>query len=154
MRLHLRGCSVEFAEITGCLNGVVRVHVFIHTHVYARCICRARATEYVRGYSRVYTCISRFAIAARSPSHSSLSCSPHFSFHVPPTIQFIRWIILGTSCGTEGGFQPSPFLIYLVVAPVRPSFYVPASHCWLNRHGRYEGACPRQRFELVLLENG
>jgi len=139
-KIHACSCNsmVEFAEITECMfERVVRVRVTVYIYTHA-CIYVHICTGYLS-----YTCdrvrVTRFAIAHVAPP--VLSTLSAFSFHVAPTIQFIRRIILGTIVGTEGGFQPSPFLFYLVVAPVGP-FRIPLPTClrWRNRHGRFEGA--------------
>ena len=118
---------------------LVRVRVFIRMRVYMHSVFTVHMRPSTCASIRASIRASRFAIAhVTPPVLSSLSA---FSFHVPPTIQFIRRIILGTIVGTEGGFQPSPFLFYLVVAPVGLS-RIPLPTClrWLNRHGRFEGA--------------
>lgn len=85
------------------------------------CVCtvylRARVIEHV--YTRVFARLYRYVFPVSLLQHVSPSLLParrQFSFHVPPTIQFIRRIIPGNVEGTEGCFQPSPFLFYLVVA--------------------------------------
>lgn len=103
--------------------------------IYTRaCICTvhlscARATEYVRGYLHVHICVSRLSIATCSPPPTfSPPRSPRSVSMSHQQSNLYAGLFWEPSRNREGGFQPSPFLLYLVVAPIGPS-RTPLSTC-------------------------
>lgn len=115
-----------------CMHGIFVVHVRPSTCADIRTSIR----------------VSRFAVAMYSPSHPLFSAR-RVQFPCPNN-PIYTLDYSGNLRGIEGGFQPSPFFVYLVVASGGPS-RTPLPTCLrrllLNRHGRFEGACPRQRFD-------
>lgn len=109
----------------------------VYVYVCICCVCMSIRTSVL-----AHLCVSRFAIAMYSPPLVFPSLFAMFSFHVLPTIQFIRWIILGNVENRGLVFQPSLFF-YLVIAPVEPP-RTPFSMCLhrllLNHNGWIEGA--------------
>lgn len=115
-----------------CMHGIFIVHVRPSTCAGIRASIR----------------ISRFAIAMYSPSHPLFSARRVQFPRLNNPIYTLDYF--GNLHRTEGGFQPSPFLVYLFVASVGPS-RIPLPtflrRLLLNRHGRFEETYPRQRFD-------
>lgn len=104
---------------------------------------------YTRVFARLYRYVFPVSLLQRV-GPSLLPARRQFSFHVPPTIQFIRRIIPRNAEGTEGCFRPSLVLFHLVVALLSYLLqllvlYVSASTAaksrWLDRGSETRSNC-------------
>lgn len=87
----------------------------IYIRVYARVGVCVIEHVYTRVFARLYRYVFPVSLLRRV-GPSFLPARRQFSFHVPPTIQFIRRIIPRNAEGTKGCFRPSLVLFHLVVA--------------------------------------
>lgn len=96
--------------------------------------------------------VSRFAIATCSPPPVPPFLLAAVQFPCPTNNPIYTPDYSGNRRGTERvAFNPllssSTWLLPLSEPSRKPSSYVPASTARLNRRGRFEGACPRRRFD-------
>jgi len=156
VKIHAYSCNstsmVEFAEITECLNGwsvYVYLYACVYMYIYAQCIYRTHATEYVRKYSRVYTCFP-FRYCTRNPScplfpvRIQFPCPTNNPIYTPDYSGNYRW--------NRGRLSTLSLPLLPGCCPCwtlsNPSSYVPAlaESPWPVRGS--------DSLELVLLEHG